>query len=77
MVDLLEPTGPWRSRDALFGAVALGGGFEEIDQLHQRPLQAVDRVGAVVDGVGEELVTDLFLLELRVGFAAVGLRIMS
>jgi hypothetical protein len=43
---------------ALLGAVALGRALEEVDEAHQRDLEAEDRVVAVERLVGEELVAD-------------------
>ena len=40
--------------DALLGAVALGGALEDVDQLHQRAVEAEDRVLAAVVAVVEE-----------------------
>ena len=60
---LLElPTGPCRSRTRALGAVAVGGALEDVDEIHQRPLQPEDGVLAVVVGVLEELVADELLL---------------
>jgi hypothetical protein len=57
--------------DALVGAVALGGGAEEVDELHEGEVEAEDAVGSVVEGVGEEVIADALLLEEAVAVAAV------
>src|SRR5439155_8861984 len=54
-----------QKQDALFRAVALRRRLEEVDQRHQRLLQPVDRIRAALEGVAEELVAVVFLLELR------------
>ena len=51
-----------QQQDALLGAVALGGRFEGIDQLHAAGVQAEDGVAVLGREFGEELVAgQLFL----------------
>ena len=59
-----------QEEDAFVGAVTLGGGAEEIDELHEGEVEAEDGVGAVVEGIAEEGVADGFFLEDLVAFAA-------
>ena len=65
------PTGPCRSRTALFGAVALGGGFEGVDEVVQMAIQAVDGVAVPAGKFGEELVARHFFLLFVTLFGAV------
>ncbi len=52
-----------QQQHAAFGAVALGGRLEGVDQLHQRAVEAVDAVAVLGGELGEELVADdLFLV---------------
>jgi CrcB protein len=57
--------------DALFGPVALGGGFEHVNEAHQRDVEAEDGVLSPVDLVLEEVVADQLLLVVDVLFGAV------
>src|SRR5205085_2530492 len=61
-----------QQQDAPLGAVALGRRLEGVDQLHQRPLQAVDRVAVLARVVGEEAVADDLVLVLVHLLGAVG-----
>jgi hypothetical protein len=64
------PHRPVEQQDALLGAVAVSGGAEEIDQVHQRLVQPEDGVGAVVDRVGEEMIAHVVLAANRVALGA-------
>src|SRR5258706_10134674 len=55
-----------KQQNSLFGAISLRGRFKEIDQLHQRPLKAENRIPAFVDWVSEKVIANVFLLELSV-----------
>ena len=57
--------------DALLGAVALRRRLEDVDQLHERDVEAVDRVAPAVLLVLEEVVADQLLLVVDVLFLAV------
>jgi len=46
--------GPVEEEDAFVGAVALGGGAEQIDQRLEREVEAVDGVGLGIGRVGEK-----------------------
>ena len=50
--------------DAAFGAVAQGGRLEGVDQLHERPVEAVDGVAVPGGELGEELEAGDLLLVL-------------
>src|SRR6185369_12221795 len=52
--------------DALLGAVQLRGGLEDVHQLHQRDVEAEDRVAATEALVAEEVVADELLLVVDV-----------
>src|SRR6185369_9187310 len=52
--------------DALLGAVQLRGGLEDVHQLHQRDVEAEDRVAAAEALVAEEVVADELLLVVDV-----------
>ena len=57
------PTGPCSRITPAFGAVSLGRGFERVDQLHQRAVQAVDGIAVPGGEFGEELEAhDLFFV---------------
>src|SRR6218665_2521137 len=58
--------------DALFRAVALGRGLEDVDELHERHVQAEDGVPAAELLVGEEVVADELLLVVDVLALPVG-----
>jgi hypothetical protein len=64
--------GAVEEEDALVGAVALCGGAHEVHELHQGHVEAEDGVGALVEGIREEVVADDVLLEGTVVLAAVG-----
>jgi len=55
-----------KQQNSLFRAISLCRRFEEIDQLHQRTLEAEDRISAFVDRIGEKVIADVFLFELGV-----------
>ena len=56
-----------QQQDVPVGAVAVGGGLEEIHELHERAIEAEDGVSALIDGVGEEPVADVVVLQVGVG----------
>ncbi len=53
-------------QDTTIRPITLSSGLEELDQLHERSIQTVDRVGAVLNRVVKELVMDVFLLQVCV-----------
>jgi hypothetical protein len=57
---------PVQQDDALLGPVSLRRALEDVDQLHQRHVQAEDRVPAAVGLVVEEVVADEPLLVVDV-----------
>src|SRR5690606_5031919 len=57
---------PVQEDDASFGAVALGGSLEDVDELHQGNVEPVDGVLAAVGLVQEEVVPDELLLVVDV-----------
>ena len=60
-----------QEQHAALGAVALGGRLEGVDQVHQRPVEAVDGVAVLGGELGEELVAGDLLLVLVHLFGAV------
>ena len=66
-----------QQQDAPLGAVALGGRLEDVDQLHQRPVEAEDGVAVLVGELGEELVAGDLLLVARTTSSVPCDRIMS
>ncbi len=56
--------GSVEEEDATFGAVAVGGGLEDVDEAEEGFFEAEDGIVAVLDGVIEEVVAgDLFLVD--------------
>ncbi len=55
-----------KQQDALLRSVPLGGGLEDVDQLHQRNIEAEDGVDPAVLLIVEEVVVGDFLLVLEV-----------
>ena len=64
MVDLATADRAVQQDDAALGAVAQGGALERVDQLHQRPVEAVDAVAVPGGELGEELEAGDLLLVL-------------
>ncbi len=55
-----------KENDALFGAICLRGALEDVDQLHQRNVEAIDGVAPAIRLVVEEVVADQPLLVVDV-----------
>ena len=51
-----------QQKHAAFGAIAFGGRLEGVDQMHQRPIQAIDRVAMLGSEFREEFVAGEFFL---------------
>ncbi len=64
--------GPVQQQHAAFGPVAHRRRLDGLHQLHQRDVEAEDRVLAILERVAEELVVSDFLLVLRVLLGPVG-----
>ena len=72
MVLFEEPTGTVQEDDALLRAVAVRRRLEDVDEAHERDVEAEDRVLAAVVLVLEEVVADQALLVVDVLFLPVG-----
>ena len=59
-----------QQQNALVGAVAFRGGSQEVHELHQREVEAENRISAVVKRITEERIANRFLLEDLVSLAA-------
>src|SRR5262249_51380020 len=56
---------PVQQKHTAFGAITLGSGLERIDQMHERPIKAVNRIAMFGGEFREELVASEFLLVFK------------
>src|SRR2546423_14529989 len=60
-----------KQEDASLGPITLSRGLEEVHELHERPLEAKNRIRAVIDWIAEKVVARVILFEERERLGAV------